>query len=240
LVLSGNTSSSCQLGAHCQGFVLFHAGTRVARAGRIDCSARGLGNAKRRPIQGRPHYHGTFSSRAGVAKLFSGSYLDRYYDAAWYFTQSDSDNCKREFLSSLGQALENYPQVDLFLLAHGNHFVRWVAELPPERRRRLRLVYNTGCQDFQQGSLWLSLGAKAYGGHPGVSASPVFYFYFLRRWTRGATLQDAMDESNHLMRSALARAQFFSFGHLDAPGISQESEAFSYGDKALRFTGATE
>ena len=41
--------------------------------------------------------------------------------------------------------------VDLFLLAHSNKFIVWVAELPPARRAHLRLVYNTGCGDLPQG-----------------------------------------------------------------------------------------
>jgi hypothetical protein len=174
------------------------------------------------------------------SKNFTWPYLERYYDGAWYFTQSDSDSCKQAFLSSLNSALERYAEVDLFLLAHDNYFVHWVAELPATRRARIRLVYNTGCRDLKQGPLWLSLGAKAYIGHPGVSASPVFYFYFLRRWTRGATLQDAMAESNGLMRSTLARVQFVSMGKVDATRTSQESEAFCYGEKGLRFTGTPE
>lgn len=127
--------------------------------------------------------------------------------------------------------------VDIYLLAHGNHFVRWVAELPPARRARLRLVDNTGCRDLGQGPRWLRLGAKAYVGHPGISASPVFYFYFLRRWTRGEGLEQAIDGSNALMRSTLARAEFFSFGRLDAARTGRESEAFCYGQKGLRFGG---
>jgi len=174
------------------------------------------------------------------SKQFTWRYLDGYYDAARYFTQSDSNNCKQAFLSCLDTALERYAEVDLFFLAHGNYFVDWVSELPPERRGRLRLVYNTGCRDLQQGPLWLSLGAKAYVGHPGVSASPVFYFYFLRRWTRGATLQDAMDESNGLMRSTLARVEFISFGKVDATRTSQDSEAFCYGERGLQFTESGE
>jgi hypothetical protein len=174
------------------------------------------------------------------SKHFTWPYVDRYYDTGWYFTRSDSDSCKPAFQSGLETALERYAEVDLFLLAHGNYFVHWVAELPAERRGHLRLVYNTGCRDLQQGRLWLSLGARAYVGHPGVSASPVFYFYFLRRWTRGATLQDALEESNGLMRSTLARVQFLSFGKVDAASISRESEAFCYGAKGMRFTGTPE
>jgi len=174
------------------------------------------------------------------SRHFTSPYLEEYYDTAWYFTQSDSDNCKEGFMSCLDMALERYAAVDLYLLAHGNYFVHWVAKLPPERRARIRLVYNTGCRDLQQGPLWLSLGAKAYVGHPGVSASPVFYFYFLRRWTRGAPLQDAIDESNGEMRSTLGRVEFFSFGNVDAARAFEESEAFCHGEKGMRFVASWE
>jgi hypothetical protein len=94
-------------------------------------------------------------------------------------------------------------------------------------------VYKTGCYDLKQGPLWLSLGAKAYVGHPGYSVSPVFYFYFLRRWTRGIKLADAIEESNALMRLIITRAQLFSFGKLKMDKKIQESEAFCYGDREL-------
>jgi hypothetical protein len=174
------------------------------------------------------------------SRQFTWPYLERYYDAGWYFTQCDSENCKQAFLSRLDMTLEGYAEVDLFLLAHSNYFVDWVAKLRPERRGRIRLVYNTGCRDSKQERLWLSLGAKAYVGHPGKSESPVFYFYFLRRWTRGATLQDAVEEANGLMGSTLARVEFLSSGNVGAARTYQESEAHCYGERGLRFTGGRE
>ncbi len=171
------------------------------------------------------------------SRQFTQPYLDRYYDAAWYFTQSDRADHKQEFLSSLRNALERYPQVDLILLAHTNRFVEWVAELPPQARGQLRLIYNTGCRDLRQGPIWLDLGAKGYIGHPGLSTSPVFYFYFLRRWTRGATAESAMEESNARMRTVLRRLEPLTLGLLDAERAHRESEAYCYGEKPLRFTG---
>ena len=85
--------------------------------------------------------------------------------------------------------------MDLYLLAHHNHYVNWVAQVPAAARSHLRLVYNTGCRDVRQGPRWLNLGARAYVGHPGESASPVFYFFFLRRWTRGYSLGEAVERS---------------------------------------------
>ena len=172
------------------------------------------------------------------AKQFTWPYLDKYYDTACYCVQSRSDNCKQAFLSCLDAALERHAEVDLFLLAHTNSFFHWVQELPPEHRARLRLVYNSGCHNLEQGPTWLGLGAKAYVGHPGISESPVFYCYFLRRWVQdGAILENAIDESNALMQAALARMELASLGELNAAKTSRETRAFCYGEKRLRFTG---
>ncbi len=171
------------------------------------------------------------------SKAFTGPYLDRYYRSASYFTQTSSDDQKRAFLARLDEALAEHEAVDLFLLAHNNKYVDWVEELSPERRRRLRLVYNTGCRDLTQGPRWLGLGARAYVGHPGASASPVFYFYFLRRWARGHTIREALAESNELMRAALGRAEALSLGKLDAGRAYEESEAFCFGDDQLQIQG---
>jgi len=173
-------------------------------------------------------------------RQFTAPYLDRYYDRAWYFTQARSGDCKEEFLAALSAALERYPEVDLFLLAHTNNYVRWVTQISPAQRAHLRLIYNTGCYDLKQGPVWLELGAKAYVGHPGESTSPVFYFYFLRRWSRGMPLKEAMDESNDLMRAALKRGESGSFGKLNAAQIAHESEAYSYGTTTLRIQSGTE
>ena len=174
------------------------------------------------------------------SKQFTLPYLERYYDAAWYFTQTHRGDCKDAFISTLNTALQRYPEVDLFLLAHSNQYIVWVAELPSERRSHIRLVYNSGCRDLRQGPSWVDLGAKAYVGHTDVSASPVFYFFFLRRWTRGAPLHDAMEESNNLMRLNLARAEVLSFGNVNAAKLSRASEAFCYGDEQLRFQSGQE
>lgn len=171
------------------------------------------------------------------SKQFTVPYLERSYAASWYVTQARTDDGKAAFLSALGTALERYAEVDLYLLAHSNVFINWVAELPADRRARLRLVYNTGCRDVGQGPAWLALGAKAYVGHPGVSASPVFYTYFLRRWTRGGMLADAVREGNREMASALARLEVATAGQVNAAALVRESEASAHGDDRITFAG---
>ena len=109
---------------------------------------------------------------------------------AWWTNPND------EVATRLSRLLETHDVVDLFLLAHSNEFLAGVRKVPADLRRKLRLVYNTGCHDLTQKDDWLGLGARAYVGHVGLSESPVFYVYFLRRWLRGATLDEAVAQSN--------------------------------------------
>ncbi len=171
------------------------------------------------------------------SRQYSWPYLSAGYDQVWYFTQTSPDSAKEAFLARLEEALERYPEVDLYLLAHHNHYVNWVAQVPAEARGHLRLVYNTGCWDLRQGPRWLRLGATAYVGHPGKCASPVFYFFFLRRWARGHTLDEAIGEANRLMRVELNRAEAFSFGKLDAAKVFRESAAVGVGRLQMRLDG---
>ncbi len=138
-------------------------------------------------------------------RAFTLPYLERHYDRVWYFTQSKTERKRAEFEGALAEALGAYDAVDLFLLAHANAYVSWVADLDPALRSRLRLVYNTGCGDADQAARWLELGAKSYVGHVGESNSPVFYVYFLRRWVLGERVGEATDEGNALMARALRR-----------------------------------
>jgi hypothetical protein len=172
------------------------------------------------------------------SRQFTWPYLSAAYDAAWYLTQTNSDGSKEAFLERLEEALERYREVDLYLLAHHNHYVDWVAQVPAAARSHLRLVYNTGCWDLRQGPRWLNLGARAYIGHPGKCASPVFYLFFLRRWTRGHTLDEAINEANQLMRSELNRAEVFSLGKMRASKVFQESAAAGFGRLQLRLDGS--
>lgn len=172
------------------------------------------------------------------SRNFTIDNLNAAYDRTWYFTQNPEYNRKAEVLEALNRALAEYDAVDLFLLAHGNRFYEWVREIPAERRAKLRLVYNTGCENLDQNRMWLALGAKTYVGHPGVSMSPIFYVYFLRRWTSGWTVAEATREGNLRMRGVLGRVQFVSAGVLDADELYRSSEAAVFGDAGLT-VGAT-
>lgn len=171
-------------------------------------------------------------------KMFTWGYLRRHYDVAWYFTQAYKGDQEEAFLTCLNDALERYPHVDIFLLAHDNRYLRWVGTVPEERRRRLRFVYNTGCHNEPQGKHWIHLGAEAYVGHPGKSLSPFFYYYFLRRWTRGDKIQEAANASNRLMKRAFDVMERCSFGKMDAAHMIRESVAGYHGNAHLRIGAA--
>lgn len=166
--------------------------------------------------------------------LFTRQYLRKHYAESWYFTQAAKGDCQEEFTAALQHALETYPAVDLYLLAHTNHYIRWVEELPEAQRKRIRFVYNTGCHNQKQGEDWLALGADAYIGHPGVSQSPFFYFFLLRHWLHGATLEEALALGNARMDLKFRQLEWISRGRYDAGKAMQESVAALVGNAGLR------
>jgi hypothetical protein len=166
---------------------------------------------------------------------FTRPYLNRYYSQSWYFNQTDDYDVRGAFMNTLQRALQQYQAVDLYLLAHTNNYYTWIKELKPALRKKIRLVYNSGCDNLDQGKTWLKLGAKTYIGHPGRSASPLFYFYFLRRWTRGDALQHAVEAGNDGMDKLLQIGAFFSNGRLNAGHVYDESKATIYGNRHIRF-----
>ncbi len=130
-------------------------------------------------------------------ELFTAPYLDAYYDKSCYFTQKTKKDKEKVILQTLENLCQQYQSVDIFLLAHTNTYIRWFRKLPDSLRTKIRLVYNTGCHNANQGDKWLKLGADAYIGHKGkCSLSPFFYVYFLRRWVSGYALKSAVNASN--------------------------------------------
>ena len=162
-------------------------------------------------------------------RAFTVPYLARHYGCSGYFTQEGGDDQKEQFLDCLGRCLTECEAVDLFLLAHSNSYIAWVEELDPSLTRRLRLVYNTGCGDASQAPRWLGVGADAYIGHPGRSESPVFYVYFLRRWTAGWSVEAAASEANRLARRNFQSAQWLTGGKVRADVLWRRSGALCFG-----------
>lgn len=151
------------------------------------------------------------------SRAFTLPNLESVYGTVEYVTLRSRDEARGdEVAARIGGLLKSHDAVDLFLLAHSNDFVSWVRRVPDDLRRKLRLVYNTGCNDLIQKDEWLRLGARAYVGHVGLSESPVFYVYFLRRWMRGAALDEVVAQSN-------ARTE--AFLGLGLEGALSDSEA---------------
>jgi len=159
--------------------------------------------------------------------------LERGYDRVWYFTETGDPDVRRAFAAAVDEACTSYASVDLFLLAHGNRYVDQVAALGPERTGALRLVYNTGCGDADQSERWLAIGADAYVAHVGVSQSPVFFVYFLRRWVSGARLGDAVDAANARAARVLAIVGWVALSPADSEAMVADSTAVCAGAGGL-------
>jgi hypothetical protein len=166
--------------------------------------------------------------------LFTRQYLNRYYAESWYFTQNEKGACKDEFIAALSKALDKYPAVDLYLLAHSNKYIEWVESLSEAQRQHIRFVYNTGCHNQSQGETWLALGADAYIGHPGESDSPFFYYHLLRHWTRGETLAESLELGNRRMAAKFNQIAFFGIGHFNPKTTIEDSTATCLGNAQLR------
>jgi hypothetical protein len=162
-------------------------------------------------------------------RIFTLPYLESYYERTFYFTQSPTNDTRQAFTTTLTAALTQYDSVDLFLLAHSNHYIDWVATIDSSLRSKLRLVYNTGCYDAAQAQAWLQLGAQTAVAHPGLSDSPVFYFFFLRRWTLGARLDQVVAASNQRMRDVFAIGGAATGGQLDPDAHYANSQAHCFG-----------
>lgn len=174
--------------------------------------------------------------------LFTYPMLKQGYHRVFYFNQMHSDEDQKDaIIETLKHTLKNYKYTDLFLTIHGSdRYLRWIQKnIPFTLSRKLRLVYSTGCGDAKQGPKWRALGATAYVGHPGkISVSPIFYFYFLRRWVHGYPLNRALHEANWYTHQHLLLLGRLSFGLLRGPHLSRDTHAILYGPSNLHIDAA--
>ena len=86
------------------------------------------------------------------------------------------------------------------------------------------------------------MGARAYVGHPGGNAAPIFYAYFLPAWLAGEKLSDAVDHANDSTRGHLESAlganvlevvRLASGTRIDAQAVWNGTRAQLYGDSEL-------
>ena len=183
-----------------------------------------------------PGYQQWSTEKFTVPKLEGG------YDAHWYLTESKRGEKHKDFVDVLGEACRKHDAVDVWLLAHGNHYIDWVQELPEAERAKLRLVYDTGGGDSFIGPQWLRLGAKAFVGHPSSNVAPLFYARFLPAWLEGKPLRDAVDEANKAMKgdldSTVAKLIEKAAGKPgDLKRLEAGTDADLFGDASLKHLG---
>ncbi|MEZ4474925.1 MAG: hypothetical protein R3F60_29870 [bacterium] len=130
-------------------------------------------------------------------QLYMLPLLRGVYSEVAYLTEREPRDLER-LVDAAADLLARYEQVDVFLAVHGGRALPHVFRRIPEHlRQRLRLVYSTGCGDAAFGRRWLDLGADAFVGHRGqLSISPIFLVYFLRRWSEGQGLAEAVVQAN--------------------------------------------
>ncbi|MFL5754509.1 MAG: hypothetical protein ACJ76F_13940 [Bacteroidia bacterium] len=147
-------------------------------------------------------------------RLFTFPFLKKNYQTVVYFTQNEPGDKKQDFLKSVSDLLRDNDSLDIFLLAHSNSYWEWMEEIKDKSLlSRIRLVYNTGCSGYSQAEQWKTIGAKYYVAHrSSQSISPVFYFYFLRRYCAGMPLQESTSQANFAMHEKLRRLNRLSLG----------------------------
>src|SRR5262245_27994434 len=64
-----------------------------------------------------PGYQQFFTERYTVPRL------EAAYARAWYFTETETVKRRPELEAALREATSAYEHVDLYLLAHGNHYI---------------------------------------------------------------------------------------------------------------------
>ena len=129
-------------------------------------------------------------------EAFTAPRLEAGYARSWYLTATPENGQHDAFVNALDAATRDYPEVDVFFLAHCNSYFRWVEELAPAQRARIRLVYDTGGGSAANGPAYLRLGVKAFVGHPGGNIAPLFYVKFLPGWLAGQKLPAAGAAAN--------------------------------------------
>lgn len=70
--------------------------------------------------------------------------------------------------------LSRHEVVDIYILKHTNSEFSALQRVPRALRKRLRLIYNSGCKNERDAMTYLALGIEAFVGHRGISSSPVF------------------------------------------------------------------
>lgn len=177
-----------------------------------------------------------------ASEKYTLHYLDGAYDSVDYLEATATDDGEARLLAAIEAAAGKHDTVDLFFLSNSGRYDLWAAGLSAAARAKLRLVYNTGAGNAWQGGAWLTLGARAYVGHPGGNIAPLFLTYFLPRWVKSVDLRTCVDEANtetkkdlggSLARGVSGILDTVGGPHVDPPKLWAGTEAQLYGDPTL-------
>ncbi len=140
-----------------------------------------------------------------ATKLFTKPYLKKLYNDFIYLEEKNITAQEEKFVYGLTQLLISHDSVDVYLLAHGNSMIEWVQRIESSLTKKIRLVYNCGCDNARQYADWKRLGVKYYLAHKGEkSLSPVFFYFFIRRRADGRSLIKSIAAANRHTRLLLA------------------------------------
>ena len=113
----------------------------------------------------------------------------------------DLSSYSKEELQALGKklsdSLKKNRAVDLFVVAHTNAAYMVLDYVRPSYlKKKIRMVYNTGCYNAHHSTEWKKRDVTTYIGHAGLSCSPIFLKTFLSKWTNGYNAKDAAYAGN--------------------------------------------
>jgi len=179
-----------------------------------------------------PGYQQAFTAQYTVPRLEHG------YDRYWYFTESRPEERHQEFVAALNEATRECDVVDVYLLAQNAHYIDWVAEVPSEQRRRIRLVYDTAAGGARDGFEWLAYGVQAFVGHPGANIAPLWYVEFLPRWLQSHSLVDAVEHADAKTHELLSGPQGSTLAKMTeiVDGYPVDLDALWRGTKSRAYT----
>lgn len=104
--------------------------------------------------------------------------------------------------------LQRVPQVDLFIFGHTNGADDWFrARFAEQFQGKLRLVYNSGCNDGSAAAAgrWLR-SARVFVGHPGENWGETYTPAFVWHWLSGKSAAESAQAAN----KKLSDAKFFA------------------------------
>lgn len=138
-------------------------------------------------------------------RLYGQTLVKRYGAGAVHDFQRPHTDFKK-FKARIEKALREKQAIDIYAFGHGsNSKFEFLKELPLELRKRIRLVYDAGCEDATLGPELIRQGVGAFVGHRGMSVSPLFTPAFVSSWLRGDSVEEAMNLGNEKASQRLSR-----------------------------------